>query len=77
MNPLTYLNQRGKDLLEKLRSFITRQDLLNFMVEQELSEEGERQMRRLILSEAMGSGAKKKPTYGRSVIESLQKNLYD
>jgi hypothetical protein len=47
------------------------------MVEQELSEEGERQMRRLILSEAMGSGAKKKPTYGRSVIESLQKNLYD
>lgn len=40
--PLTYINQRGKDLLEKLRHFITKQDLLNFMVEQELSEEGEK-----------------------------------
>jgi hypothetical protein len=40
VDPLNFLNQRGKDLLEKLRSFITRQDLLNFMVEQELSEEG-------------------------------------
>lgn len=39
---LSYLNNRGKEILEKLRHFISRQDLLNFMVDQELSDEGER-----------------------------------
>ena len=37
-DPMTYLNARGKHILEKLRNFISRQDLLNFMVDQELSE---------------------------------------
>lgn len=34
----TYLNPRGKDLIEKLRNFIFKQDFFNFMLEQELSE---------------------------------------
>lgn len=39
---LSYLNNRGKEVIEKLRHFITREDLLNFMVYQELSDDGER-----------------------------------
>jgi hypothetical protein len=73
---LSYLNTRGKDILEKLRHFITRPDLLNFMVDQELSDEGEREMRRIILSDILGSN-KKKGGYERSIVEALQKNLVD
>ena len=67
VDPMTFINHRGKDLLEKLRYFITKQDLLNFMVEQELSEEGEKEMRKLILSEALG-GSKKKAVYSKNII---------
>ena len=75
-NPMTYLNARGKDLIEKLRNFISRQDLLNFMVDQELSEAGEKQMRRIILSDVLGQ-SKKKGGYERNIIEALHKNLAD
>ncbi len=46
------------------------------MVDQELSDEGEKEMRRIILSEVMGQ-SKKKGGYERSIVEALQKNLTD
>lgn len=73
-DPMSYLNARGKDLLEKLRNFITRQDLLNFILDQELSEAGEKQMRRIILSDVLGQ-SKKKGGYERNIIEALHRNL--
>lgn len=66
-DPVAFLNARGKELLEKLRNFISRQDLLNFMVDQELSEGGEKQMRRIILSDVLGQ-SKKKGGYERNII---------
>lgn len=75
-DPLTYLNPRGKELLEKLRHFITKEHLLNFVVEQELSEEGENRMRKIILSGGLGQ-SKKKNSYARNIIESLQKSLVE
>lgn len=71
---MTYLNARGKDLLEKLRNFISKQDLLNFVVDQELSEEGEAKMRKIILSDVLGQN-KKKTVYNRNIIETLQKSI--
>lgn len=73
---LSYLNNRGKEVIEKLRHFITREDLLNFMVYQELSDDGEREMRRIILSDVLGQ-TKKKGGYDRSIVEALQRNLID
>ena len=73
-DPMNYLNARGKELLEKLRNFLTRQDLLNFILDQELSEAGEKQMRRIILSDVLGQ-SKKKGGYERNIIEALHKNL--
>ena len=58
-DPLSYLNNRGKQVLEKLRHFITRQDLLSFMVDQQLSDEGEREMRRIILNDVLGQSKNK------------------
>ena len=71
---MTYVNARGKDLLEKLRHFISKQDLLNFVVDQELSEEGEAKMRKIILSDVLGQ-SKKKTVYNRNIIETLQKSI--
>lgn len=62
--------------MEKLRKFISREDLLNFMVYQELSEEGERSMRRVVLADVLGN-TKRKGGYDRSIVEALQKNLVD
>jgi len=73
---LSYLNNRGKEIIEKLRHFISREDLLNFMVYQELSDDGEREMRRIILSDVLGQ-TKKKGGYDRSIVEALQRNLVD
>ena len=46
------------------------------MVEQELSEEGEKEMRKLILAEAIG-GNKKKSVFSRDIVESLQKSIIE
>lgn len=46
------------------------------MVYQELSEEGERSMRRVVLADVLGN-TKRKGGYDRSIVEALQKNLVD
>jgi hypothetical protein len=55
-----------------LRHFISRQDLLNFVVDQELSGDGEREMRRIILSDILSN---KKNGYDRNIVGQLQQNL--
>ena len=46
------------------------------MVDQQLSDDGQREMRRIILSDVLGQ-TKKKGGYDRSIVEALQKNLVD
>jgi hypothetical protein len=41
-DPLSYLNTRGREILEKLRYFVSTEGLLQFIVNQELSASGER-----------------------------------
>ena len=75
VDPLSLVNKAGKELLEKLRHFMTKQDILEFMYEQELSEEGARKMRRLIFPQ--GNNQKKAGGYAKNVVDTLQKNLVE
>ena len=52
---------------------MTKQDILEFMYEQELSEEGARKMRRLIFPQSV---QQKKP-FAKNVVDNLQKNLVE
>lgn len=46
-DPVTTLTPEGKKVLEKLRHFITRQQIYDFIVEQEVSEEAANELRKL------------------------------
>jgi hypothetical protein len=48
-DPLSTLNTEGKKTLEKLRHFVSRQQIYDFIVEQEVSEEAVVELRKLTL----------------------------
>jgi hypothetical protein len=50
-NPLEYLTPQGKKVIDKLRNFITRQDVFDFLVRQELSSFCENQLKSIILTQ--------------------------
>ena len=74
VDPLKLVNKDGNKLLDKLTHFVSRQNLIHFMYEQELSEEGSRKMRRLIFPKA---AVENKKTYSKDVVESLQKSIVE
>jgi hypothetical protein len=47
IDPLSTLNPDGRKIVEKLRHFITRQQIYDFIVEQEVSEEAALELRKL------------------------------
>ncbi len=68
------VNAQGKQLIEKLTQFVSRQNLIHFMYEQELSEEGSRKMRKLIFPKGSADGKK---VFSHSVVEQLQKSIIE
>ena len=49
-HPMEFLNPSGRKTIEKLRNFISKQDVLDFVVRQELSTQTEAKLRNLILA---------------------------
>lgn len=49
LDPLSTLNNEGKKVLEKLRHFVNRQQIYDFIVEQEVSEEAQVELRKLAM----------------------------
>jgi hypothetical protein len=48
---MEYLTPAGRKIVDKLRNFITRQDVFEFLVKQELSSSCETQIRNIVLSQ--------------------------
>ena len=53
------MNAQGKIIVEKLKNFITRQDVFDFVVRQELSSETEKKLRSLIVGKQTSVSEKK------------------
>ena len=49
LDPLAFLSQEGKKTLDKLRHFISRQQVYDFIVDQEVSEEAIAELRKIAL----------------------------
>lgn len=47
LDPLSTINNEGRKILEKLRHFVTRQEIYNFIVEQEVSGEALTELRKM------------------------------
>lgn len=49
VDPLSFLNPEGKKTLEKLRHFISRQQVYDYIIDQEVSQEAITELRKLAL----------------------------
>lgn len=48
-DPTSTLNPEGKKVMEKLRHFITRQNIYDFVLEQEVSAEAVTELRKIVM----------------------------
>lgn len=57
---MEFLNPQGRKVIDKLRGFIRRQDVFDYIVRQELSTETENKLRQIIASTETSTENKKK-----------------